>query len=209
MTVCGAMLLLPHLHPFAQELRVGIREHLSHVDVLHEGRKIRIQRIQDVQHRLVDNWSRTSRPCPPACVQPLVPAPGVLPVAELELLDFLQLKVTQGQGFLIDARPPELFRQETIPSALSVPASVLRADQPRLEAVLQALGGRREPGRWDFSSAAELLLFCNGAWSDDAGRAIVSLVAMGYPPEKIRYYRGGLHAWRSLGLTTVVPTRVP
>jgi rhodanese-related sulfurtransferase len=206
---CVAVALLPPLHVFSQELRVGIREDLAFVDVLHEGRKVRIQRIQDVQHRLVDNWARTSRPCPPACLQPLVPASGVQPVAELETLDFLQQHVNAGTGMLIDARPPELYRLETIPAALNVPASVLRAEQPRKDAVLQALGGRLHQGRWDFAGAAELLLFCNGAWSDDSGRAVKALVALGYPPGKLRYYRGGLHSWLSLGMTTVVPTRVP
>jgi rhodanese-related sulfurtransferase len=130
-------------------------------------------------------------------------------VAELETLDFLQQHVNAGTGMLIDARPPELYRLETIPAALNVPASVLRAEQPRKDAVLQALGGRLHQGRWDFAGAAELLLFCNGAWSDDSGRAVKALVALGYPPGKLRYYRGGLHSWLSLGMTTVVPTRVP
>ena len=30
-----------------------------------------------------------------------------------------------------------------------------------------------------------------------------SLLKMGYPPEKLKYYRGGMQAWTSLGLTVV------
>jgi hypothetical protein len=28
---------------------------------------------------------------------------------------------------------------------------------------------------------------------------------MGYPAEKLYYYRGGMQMWQSLGLTTVLP----
>lgn len=207
--ISTVLLLLHGTQAFAQEVRVGIREQLAYVDVVHEGRKVRIQRIQDTQNRLVDNWARTSRPCPPACIQPLVPVPGVQPVAELELLDYLQNRVNAGQGLLLDTRAPELYRLETIPTAVSVPASILRPDHLGLEGVLTALGARREAGRWDFASAAELLLFCNGPWSDDSVRAMTSLVALGYPPHKLKYFRGGLHSWRALGLTTIVPARGP
>ena len=27
----------------------------------------------------------------------------------------------------------------------------------------------------------------------------------GYPPDKLRYYRGGMQMWQVLGLTTVIP----
>jgi hypothetical protein len=32
---------------------------------------------------------------------------------------------------------------------------------------------------------------------------IRKLIALGYPPELLKYYRGGMQAWRSVGLTTV------
>jgi rhodanese-related sulfurtransferase len=208
--VAGAVLALLAAWPcLAQELRVAIRDNLPYLDVVHEGRKVRIQRIQDTQHRLTDNWARTSRPCPPACIQPMVPAPGVQPVGELELLDFLQGPVASGAGFLVDARPPELYRVETIPTAVNVPAHVLRKDNPHIDSILVALGGRKEAGRWDFARAADVLLFGNGAWSDDAAEAVRALLALGYPPPRIQYFRGGLHAWRSFGLTTIVPARSP
>ena len=49
------------------------------------------------------------------------------------------------------------------------------------------------------------MVFCNGPWSDQSVRAIASLTALGYPATRITYYRGGLQAWRLMGLTTVVP----
>ena len=39
----------------------------------------------------------------------------------------------------------------------------------------------------------------------DAGEteAIRAMIREGYPPEMIHYYRGGMQAWKILGLTTV------
>ena len=193
----------------AQDGRVGIREQLPYVDVVHEGKKVRIQRIQDVQHRLIDNWAHTSRPCPPSCIQPLRAAPGIETVAELELLEFLEQRVKLGTGVLVDARAPELHRLETIPSAMNIPGAILRAENPRIEKLLTALGARKRGARWEFGDAAELLLFGNGAWSDDSRLAVLALLDLGYPADKLKYFRGGLQSWRSLGLTTVVPARAP
>jgi len=41
-----------------------------------------IRRIADPEHRLSSEWARTSRPAPPAVLQPLVPVPGVVPLGE-------------------------------------------------------------------------------------------------------------------------------
>ncbi len=189
----------------AQELKVGISEQRAYLDVQHDGKTVRIQRIQDTSHRLVDSWSKTSRPCPPACVQPMQVSPGVQTVGELELLDFLDRRVRAGQGLLLDNRQPEFFKQETIPSALSVPQAVLKRDNPHLAKVLLALGARRQGERWDFKDAKALVLFCSAVWCDESTKAIRSMLALGYPAEKLNYYRGGLQAWRAVGLTTVVP----
>ena len=59
---------------------------------------------------------------------------------------------------------------------------------------------------WNFGKAKELLLWCNGPWCDQSPRAIRNLLALGYPAEKLRYYRGGMQDWMVLGLTVTVPT---
>jgi len=33
------------------------------------------------------------------------------------------------------------------------------------------------------------------------------LIKLGYPEEKMKYYRGGMQAWQLLGLTTIVPEK--
>ncbi|HSF93093.1 MAG TPA: rhodanese-like domain-containing protein, partial [Paracoccaceae bacterium] len=48
-----------------------------------------IERNQDNEARLEGSFAKTSRPCPPFCVQPIEVADGVTTVAEVELIDFL------------------------------------------------------------------------------------------------------------------------
>lgn len=57
-------------------------------------------------------------------------------------------------------------------------------------------------GKYDFSNAKELVLFCNGAWCPQSTFAIENLIAIGYPEEKISLYRGGMYSWKMLNLTT-------
>jgi len=67
------------------------------------------------------------------------------------------------------------------------------------------MGGDQKTESWDFTKAKELLLWCNGPWCGQSPRAIRALLAIGYPAEKLHYYRGGMQMWQSLGLTTVLP----
>lgn len=186
---------------------VYITEKLPYLDVVHNGQKVRIERIQDNGNRLIDDYSRTSRPCPPFCLHPNQIAPKVDTFAELEVLEFLRTEVKSGSGLLIDTRLPEFYRAETIPTATNIPFTVLNTDNPNVERILTALGGVKTDGKtggkWQFQHAKTLGLFCNGAYCDSTPRAITRLLALGYPPEKLKYYRGGMQMWRLQGLTTV------
>jgi hypothetical protein len=53
--------------------------------------------------------------------------------------------------------------------------------------------------------AKDLVLWCNGPACGQSPRAIRGLLDVGYPGEKISYYRGGMQMWQLWGLTTVVP----
>lgn len=44
------------------------------------------------------------------------------------------------------------------------------------------------------------IFFCNGPQCPQSPTAIRKLLSAGYPPEKILYYRGGMHDWITLGL---------
>ena len=151
------------------------------------------------------SYTKTSRPCPPFCVQPITPSPGVNTVGELELLDFLRNKVKNSQGVLVDARIPAWFRKGTIPGAVNIPFTLFSPDKnPYLDKILAVLGAKRlSDGTWDFANAQELLLFCNGPWCGQSPRAIRNLITIGYPTAKLHYYRGGMQAWLALGFNTI------
>ncbi len=223
----GLLPLLGGLSVPAWSLEVNLTANMPYLEVLHEGRKVRVQRVQDTAHVITGGFARTSRKCPPFCIQPMQVAPGVTTVGELEVFNFMELKVNTGEGLLIDARLPDWYRKGTIPGSVNIPFTLfnLPDDDPRFVVLMERLGvtprngegggmwqkvkglfGEAEAaGRWDFSGAKEILLWCNGMWCGQSPRAIRGLLRHGYPPEKIRYYRGGMQSWRVLGLTVVVP----
>jgi rhodanese-related sulfurtransferase len=186
-------LLLIHTTAFAQsgseEIMVGISPTLPTVEVNHRGTPTTVKRIQDTSNKLVDDFAKTSRPCPPFCVHPMQSAPGVKTVGELDLLDFLSSDVAQGNGLLIDARMPKFYNSETIPGSINIPFVLFTSSAGDILPLLGALSDNS--GDWDFSDAKDLLLWCNRPWCDQSPRAIKALVKEGYPPEKLRYYRGG------------------
>lgn len=211
---------------------VKISKDLEHVDVMHNGSIVRIQRIQDQGHLLTGGFTKTSRPCPPFCIQPIHAAPGVTTIGELELLAFLQNQVKSGTGVLVDARVPSWHAKGTIPGSVNIPFTTFEKDlnDSDLMAAMAKLGVTRKenvevgmvegmvntvkemlgmevpkPSAWDFTNAKEVALWCNGMWCGQSPRAIKALVASQYPVEKIFYYRGGMQAWSILGLSVVVP----
>ena len=184
---------------------VGITEDMDSLDVDHLGQKVTIQRIQDTNNQLTGGFTKTSRPCPPFCIGPMYIAEGVITVGELEVLDFLANDVNNGTGVLVDARMPDWYKRGAIPGAINIPFVVFDSGNPYAEQLLLTLGGRQqEGGNWNFQDALKLLMYCNGPWCDQSRRAIDHLLLVGYPAEKILYYRGGMHLWQALGLTTVI-----
>ena len=167
-----------------------------------------IERDQNNEARIVDAFAKTSRACPPFCIQPIVVAQGVTTVGEVELLDFIQDYVEPGTGFLIDSRVESFYHIGTIPGAVNMPFNLF-ADTPAnpfFNQLLGLLGGvRATSGDWNFDNAKNLLLFCNGPWCGQSPRAIKNLVSAGYPADHLFYYRGGMQSWSSMGLTVFIP----
>lgn len=208
---------------------VKITQDLESIPVHHGNDFILIQRVQDQNNTLTGGFTKTSRKCPPFCIQPLIVAPGVTTVGELELLEFIDKKLEVGKGILIDARTPSWFEKGTIPGSINIPftnfdpkksASELAKALLKLnvkkkgnnggsfvDSIMSFFSGDTKTANnpWDFSDAKEALLFCNGMWCGQSPTAIKNLLALGYPPEKIYYYRGGMQSWQSLGLTVYKP----
>ncbi|MEN9011731.1 MAG: rhodanese-like domain-containing protein [Yoonia sp.] len=164
-----------------------------------------IARVQDNTATLTVEFAQTSRPCPDFCIQPMVPAAGVTPVGELEVIQFLQDDVANNTGLLINARLPDGFSKGALPGAVNVPFAALNADNPYQAEILQALGAKTSETGLDFANARALLVYGNGPWDAQSSRAVRSLIDAGYPANLIQNYRGGLEDWLHLGLSTVLP----
>ncbi|MCK0142922.1 rhodanese-like domain-containing protein [Aliiroseovarius sp. F20344] len=169
---------------------VNIRPDVSSVTVETEGGPVEIMRNQDTANELSGEWARTSRPCPNFCVQPMVPAPGVTPIGELELLEMLQDPV----AIVVDSRVSSDHETGTIPGAISIPYN----EAPDR---LDELGCEVDFDGFDCEAALPVALFCNGNWCGQSPTAARRMIEAGFPADKIHYYRGGMHAWRMLGMT--------
>jgi rhodanese-related sulfurtransferase len=189
----------------AKDYKVKITKDLAYIDVDVLGEPVRIERIQDTKHKLKNSYTKTSRPCPPFCVQPFEPIKGVETYGELELLNFFKNEVNNNTGIIVDARLPKWYKEGTIPGAVNLPFSILNPSDsnPYLEQVLPLLGAEKKGDKWDFSNAQKLVVFDNGPWCQQATRAIKHLIDIGYPKDKIKYYRGGMQYWQILGFTVL------
>ena len=179
------------------------------LDVMHNGRLVRVERNPDNDNSIEPDFALTSRPCPPYCIQPMQLAPGVETLGELELLDVLR-RMTRGEDnlILLDSREAEwLMRSGLIPGAQHLPWSKLHASQAEPAAIGDILelqfGVTRVGNLWNFEHAKTLVFYCNGPWCGQSSANIRQLLALGYPAHKLKWYRGGMQAWKALGLSTV------
>jgi rhodanese-related sulfurtransferase len=174
------------------ETKVKISGKLDSVTVGTEDGPVIIQRNQDPDHMVTGDYAKTSRPCPPFCVQPMQAAPGVTTVGELELLDLHSSK----QAILIDARTEDWHIKETIPGSVNIPYTLLAQR-------LDELGCTKNGKQWQCSDAKPVILYCNGMWCGQSPIGIRAMLREGYPADRIYYYRGGMQAWKILGFNTV------
>ncbi|TCJ17225.1 rhodanese-like domain-containing protein [Parasulfuritortus cantonensis] len=187
---------------------VNITRDLPRVEVLHRGIKTVIERNPDPDNMVDPDYSLTSRPCPPYCIQPMQLAPGVETIGELEMLNYLQRAGRDDSVLVIDSRDGDWpLRSGVIPGAVVIPWTELHPahNDPDKIADILALrfGAARAGGLWNFENARTLIFYCNGPWCGQSPTNIKQLLAYGYPAHKIKWYRGGMQDWKLLGLTTV------
>lgn len=190
---------------------------LESVDVIHDGKIIKIQRSDDTNATLPKGYTKTARHCPPFCVQPMQALPGVETVGELEVLGYLKRIADGDTGILVvDSRGPEWVARGTIPGAVSVPwrkintdvsgSFAIEAEADTLgEIITGTFGAVKTDKGYDFSNAKTLVLFCNGIWCGQSSINIRTLAKLGYPLDKMKWYRGGMQDWVTVGLTTITP----
>jgi len=200
-----ALLALAGVLYSSEKVLVKITKDTPYVTIKDNGVNVKISRIQDTANRLTDDFTRTSRLCPPHCIPP-IKLDGVKTIGELELIDFIKNKVYKKKGILVDARLKGAYRLETIPGAINIPFTVAQVDSKKItDSLFKALGAKpKADGTYDFSNAKDLAVFCSGLWCISSVKLIKGLIAKGYPKDKIVWYRDGLQAWKLLGLTTVV-----
>jgi len=181
---------------------VEITKGVPSITVEQDGKKYKIERSQVKNSYLTNTFALTSRPSPPFFIEPFSVSKNVETYGELEVLDFISNK----KGIFIDARLENWYKKSAIPASINVPFKVFLTQSDERKKVLKSFGAKeKSSSEFDFSDAKTLLFYCNGAWCGQSPTAINALIDLGYPEEKMKYYRGGMQAWQLLGLTTIVP----
>lgn len=209
---------------------VGITADKFSVTVKHDGKDFEIKRNQDNKATIIADFSKTSRPCPPFCIQPDKISDGVETIAELGVLDYLEKRSAGDESILVvDSRTPNWVAKGTIPGAKNIPWTALNpakgATTDDIIAVLdkefnvkikegedslsvdEGIAEGNAGEKFDFSNAKTLVMFCNGMWCGQSPTNIRTLLKFGYPAEKIKWYRGGMQSWNVVGLATVKPAQ--
>ena len=134
-------------------------------------------------------------------------APGVETIGEMQILDYLKRK---GEGYdsivVVDSRSADQIKRGSIPGAINLhwkKLTLKHGDEEEIAEYFEdQFGVQRTAEFWNFASAKALVLFCSGVWCGESPTNIKSLLRLGYPPEKLKWYRGGMQNWKLLGLTT-------
>lgn len=196
---------------FAKDLAVGITRSMDKFEGTVNGEQITIMRNQDQTATVNPAFAKTSRKCPPFCIQPAHLPGGVETIGEVELIGYVA-KMANGDDsiMLIDSRTPDWVAKGTIPGAVNLPWTKLNpakgADPISIgEILIGQFGARELEGLWDFSKAKTLVMFCNGMWCGQSPNNIKNLMRFGYPAHKLKWYRGGMQDWEILGLSTAKP----
>lgn len=193
MKIFAAGLIVLSLASAVQAEGVNITRDMSSVTVETPAGPVEIIRVQDQGAVIEGEFARIARPCPNFCIQPMIPADGVTPVGELEVLAALQDANTR----VIDGRIRPEFEAGTIPGAISVPYNEA-ADR------LGELGCEIDFDGWICEGELpKVVLFCNGPWCGQSPTAARNMIEAGFPAENISYFRGGMQSWQMLGLTVV------
>lgn len=184
--------------------QVNLTANIPAIDIVINGEKIHISRIQNTNNKLRNEYTLTSRISPPFEIQPYIVMKGIKTISELDVFDFIQQEVPKGHMF-IDARLSQMYNKSSIPAATNIAFTEFTAN--KVTQTLKRLGVSYSDNTYNFTQAKKLLIFDNGPWCPQATKEIHSLVALGYPLDKILYYRGGMQYWNILGLTVKRPSK--
>ena len=208
----GLAISLVSSYSLAQDQKpVGITPDIMSVTLNIDGMQLDVMRNQDNNATVNPAFAKTSRPCPPFCIQPSTLAIGVETIGEVELIDYAkQMNMGDEDIIVIDSRTPDWVARGTVPTAMNVPWTNLNpakgATPLEIAEILEGVFNVTESeGLFDFSNCRTAVMFCNGMWCGQSPNNIKNLLRLGYPAHKIKWYRGGMQDWEILGLTTIKP----
>lgn len=182
--------------------KVKITPDMSYIYVYHKGKAVKVHRIQNTKHKLTGEYAKIYRPGKD--IQPIKMHKDIQTIGEVELLKFMKKKGNTSKGLVVDLRSKTAYKAESIPSAVNIPASI-KDNKVKIEKVLKILGAARSAdGTLDTSKVMDIAFYCNGLWCDKSSEVIKTFLELGYPANKMLYYRGGFQMWKILGFTTVV-----
>ena len=183
---------------------VPISKGVKSIEMNLNGEKFTLMRNQKAGNKISALYETTHRGAP----QPMSLGKGTETLGELEFIELMKKAQTDENIAVIDSRKPGWFAKLRIPGAVNVPFTNFNSKANAIEMMEDEMGVvQKEDGTLDFSNAKTLALYCNGYWCGQTPgmvkNAEYALLKMGYPAEKIKYYRGGMQAWTSLGFTVV------
>jgi rhodanese-related sulfurtransferase len=174
------------------------------IEVMHKGKKVTIKRNQNRKNTISKYYQPTHR----GKIQPMRPfAPhAVETIGALEMIDYLQLLEQKSDSLIIiDSRTKAWVKRGTIPGTVNIPFTEFNEDDRAVEIMEEQFDVLSMGSALNFSNAKTLVMYCNGIWCGQSPTAIKKLLDYGYPASKIKYFRGGMQNWESLGLTVVNP----
>jgi rhodanese-related sulfurtransferase len=126
---------------------------------------------------------------------------------ELEVLAFIKQMQTDDSLMLIDVCREEFYNYRTIPGAVNMPFYHFKEREDfefEYEKDMRELGVyiNARDDSLDFTNAKTITIFCNGPWCSLSWTMIEALLEIGYPAEKINWYRGGMQEWLATGMTS-------
>ena len=190
-------LLLP-IFLFSKEAL--ITDGLLEVSIKKDGKVYTIKRDVEAIPKLYLNPLRGK-------IAPMIIDKEIETIAELEVIEYFKKSEKNESIILVDARTEDWYEKIHIPSAINIPFTNFGNKENAIETVtLEFDVEKKKDGSLDFSNAKTIIVYCNGAWCAQSEQLIkkakFSLLKLGYPKNKIKYYRGGMQSWVSLGLST-------
>ena len=181
----------------------GAQEQLTEAKAsfIFNGERVQISRDIGQAAPFIATFTSRGDTCGAPCIAPMQVAEGVATLDERQVLNFLVNEVAGNRGLMVDARLPQDRAAGFIPGTVNLPYSTMDPTNGFRRDILIALGAREFEGVFNFADARQLLVYDLGPSSNDAGLLVQNLLAAGYPPELIWYYRGGMQVWSVLGFS--------